>query len=850
MVVQDDGKILVAGFSNNGSNNDFALTRYNTDGTLDTSFGGGDGIVTTPMGSSNDAAYGITLQPDGKILLAGYSFNGAYSEFALARYDTDGTLDTSFSDDGKLTVNIGTYNDYGYSVTVQPDGKILLAGQSDSTTSDFALLRYKIDGSPDTSFGGGDGIVTTDILSASDSANSVTLQADGKILVSGKSNNDFAVVRYDIDGSLDFSFGGGDGIVVTDIDGGTDDGKSLTLQPDGKILVAGQSHNGSDFDFALVRYKADGTLDTSFSTDGKLTIDFGLDNDYAYSVTVQADGKILLAGSSNDNFALIRCDADGILDTSFNGTGKLITDVGSNDTGYSVTVQADGKILVAGTSGNDFALLRYNPDGTLDTRFDLVNTLDGTPSFTEGGPAVVLDADVQIFDAELSEADNFSGATLTLVRNGGADGDDVFSATGTLSALIEGGNLVVGGTTIGTVTTKSGGTLVLTFNSNATNTLVNQAMQQIAYSNTNDDPPASVQIDWTFNDGNIGAQGSGGALTASGSTTVTITSVNDWPIVTTTASQLAYFENDGAVLVDSGLTLSDPDDTDLSGATVRILFGFVTGEDSLNFTDQLGITGSYDAGTGTLTLTGTASVADYQTALRSITYQNSSEQPNTGNRTINFTVSDGVSMSGSNRTVTVTAVNDAPTLDNSGDMTLTTITEDEIANTGNTVAEIIASAGGDRIADPDAGAVEGIAVTALNSSNGTWQYSINGGGTWIAVGTVSDSSALLLRASDKLRFVPDTLNADSASVTFRAWDQTDGAAGSKVDVSSNGGMTAFSTATETASINVTHRDRVHQRYCGQRCADLHDNQCNANVYREWRCCEPLQQHEYRPCGVW
>ena len=380
MVVQDDGKILVAGFSNNGSNNDFALTRYNTDGTLDTSFGGGDGIVTTPMGSSNDAAYGITLQADGKILLAGYSFNGAYSEFALARYSADGTLDTSFSDDGKLTVDIGTYNDYGYSVAVQGDGKILLAGQSDSTTSDFGLLRYNSDGSPDDSFGGGDGIVTTDILSASDSANSVTLQADGKILVSGKSNNDFAVVRYDVDGSLDFSFGGGDGIVITDIDGGTDVGKSLTVQPDGKILVAGQSYNGSDFDFALVRYDADGLLDTSFSTDGKLTTDIGLDNDYAHSVTVQADGKILMAGSSNDNFALIRYNANGTLDTSFNGTGKLTTDIGSTDTGYSVTVQPDGKILVAGTSGGDFALLCYNSDGTLDTRFDLVNTLDGTPS--------------------------------------------------------------------------------------------------------------------------------------------------------------------------------------------------------------------------------------------------------------------------------------------------------------------------------------------------------------------------------------------------------------------------------------------------------------------------------------
>ena len=122
---------------------------------------------------------------------------------------------------------------------------------------------------------------------------------------------------------------------------------------------------------------------------------------------------------------------------------------------------------------------------------------------------------------------NLADATLTLVRNGGANVEDLFSATGTLSALNEGGSLVVGAATIGTVTTNSGGTLVLTFNSNATNTLVNQAMQQIAYSNTSDTPPPSVQIDWTFDDGNIGAQGSGAALAGSGSTTVTITPTND-----------------------------------------------------------------------------------------------------------------------------------------------------------------------------------------------------------------------------------------------------------------------------------------------------------------------------------
>ncbi|MCA9172775.1 MAG: hypothetical protein KDB23_34180, partial [Planctomycetales bacterium] len=199
----------------------------------------------------------------------------------------------------------------------------------------------------------------------------------------------------------------------------------------------------------------------------------------------------------------------------------------------------------------------------------------------------------------------------------GASADDVYSASGTLGALTEGGNLVVGATTIGTVTTNSAGTLVLTFNANATNALVNEAMQQIAYSNSSDAPPASVQVDWTFDDGNSGAQGTGGALQALGSITVNIT-----------------------------------------------------------------------------------------------------------------------------------AVNDAPVLDNSGNLTLTSITEDQTNIGGQTVASIIASAGGDRITDVDSGSLEGMAITATTGGNGSWEYSTNGGSNWTSVGTVSDASALLLRDTD------------------------------------------------------------------------------------------------------
>ena len=221
------------------------------------------------------------------------------------------------------------------------------------------------------------------------------MQSDGKILVGGKSydgsNERFGLARYNANGSLDTTFGG-DGKVTTDVGSGNDYIHSITVQSDGKILAAGYSFSVSDgYDFSMTRYNANGSLDTSFSGDGKVFTDFGFGAHKGYSVTVQDDGKILVAGISNADFALARYNVNGSLDTSFGVDGKVTTAIGSGDDyGYDVTVQSDGKILVAGYSDNgsyDLALTRYNADGSLDTTFDLVNTLDGTPTFTEGGGA-------------------------------------------------------------------------------------------------------------------------------------------------------------------------------------------------------------------------------------------------------------------------------------------------------------------------------------------------------------------------------------------------------------------------------------------------------------------------------
>ncbi|MGB7323271.1 MAG: cadherin-like domain-containing protein, partial [Rubripirellula sp.] len=218
------------------------------------------------------------------------------------------------------------------------------------------------------------------------------------------------------------------------------------------------------------------------------------------------------------------------------------------------------------------------------------------------------------------------------------------------------------------------------------------------------------------------------------------------------------------------------------------------------------ITASYDSGTGVLTLSGTDTVANYQQVLRTIQYNNTSEDPTTTSRTIDFVASDAfVSGLTATTTVEILAVNDAPVLDNSGAPALPTITEDEINNSGMTVADLLATgASGNPITDVD-GDPEGIAIVNRNNGRGSWEYSLDGGSNWGSFGTVSQTEALLLRSTDLVRFAPDGQNGNPTDrdFEFRAWDQSSGTAGTKVDVTTNGGSTAFSSTTEIASITTT-----------------------------------------------
>ncbi|CAN5827646.1 hypothetical protein BH11PSE8_BH11PSE8_11700 [soil metagenome] len=953
VVVQADGKTVVAGEVTVGGIVKAGLTRYNTDGSLDTSFGS-NGQVATSFGGVDDRFFDVALQADGKIVATGWVRSGGYTDLLIARYNSDGSLDSSFGSGGSAVVAIGSFNDEAYAVAVQADGKIVAAGTTDNGSStDIALVRVNANGSLDTGFGTA-GKVVTSVGSGDDTGLGLALQADGKILVSGATDpgtgRDLLLIRYNADGSLDGGFATG-GVFTRDVAGGNDLALSVTQQSDGKILVAGST----DADGIVLRLTTTGALDSTWGGTGQVITAASAGTDIAWRVLQQADGKVVIGGQAAvgglNNFALLRYNADGTRDTSLGGTGIVTTAIGtSDDRAYGMAMGSDGKFVLAGFSaqagGNQFAAARFNADGSLDQSFGM-SALNNAAAFTEDGAPAVLAPTITVSDFDLDTGDNYAGASITVQRSGGPSTDDQFSASGLLGALTEGGSLVYNGVTIGTVSTDSAGTLVLTFDANATQARVNGALRSIAYANANNTPPASVTMEWVFSDGNAGAQGAGGALTASGQTTVTLTATNDEQVIGTndslvldegasatitaallattdpeqSASQLVYtltappahgtlflgavqlgandsftqadvdnglltYTNAGSeqagdsfdfsvddgfgtastgtftitvspvndapvfsgldgtptyvekatpVVLDADATVFDAEfaanqnlvsplaGQNADGATLTLVRqGGANAQDLFSASGNLqaltegqalvlsGVTigsiTSNSGGTLVLSFNEQATQARVNEVLQSICYGNSSDAPPASVQ-IDWTFDDGntgaqgtggaLSATGST-VVTITAVNDAPVLTPDAPI-LAPLNEDQTGNAGQTVASFLGSS----VTDADSTALQGIAITGLTTGNGAWQFSIDGGITWSAVGTVSDASALLLRPNDSVRFVPDAANGTNASLTFRAWDQTSGSAGSKVDASANGGTSAFSTASDTASITVS-----------------------------------------------
>jgi uncharacterized delta-60 repeat protein len=395
IAIQPDGKIVAAGFSDPEGYYAppvFALSRYNPDGSLDAGFGTG-GKVVSDLGGGEDfggAAYAVAVQQDGKIVAVGFTepVSGGPRDFALARFQPDGTLDASFGNGGIVLTNSGGSGE-AWGVAIQSDGKIVVVGGGGTQDYDFVLARYTTEGALDTTFGSG-GIVVTDIAGAGrmDVARAVAIQQDGKIVAVGSSYASagdvyFALARYNPDGSLDAGFGPG-GAVLTlsgrDVGGAS----AVAIQQDGRIVAAGEGTldfpSGSDF--MLARYDADGTLDSSFGQGGIVLTNPG----GAGGVAIQPNGKIVAAGGGEEGFALARYEPNGTLDTSFGQDGIA---GGPQGGAAAVAIEPDGKLVAGGTCcswsdpGSSFVLARYIA-GPVVTSFTPTQGRAGTRVQIEG----------------------------------------------------------------------------------------------------------------------------------------------------------------------------------------------------------------------------------------------------------------------------------------------------------------------------------------------------------------------------------------------------------------------------------------------------------------------------------
>ena len=380
-------------------------------GDFDTTFGGGDGAALIDFGGTSDFASAIVPLAGGKMLVGGSVGNGSNTDdvFGIARLNADGSLDTTFGGgDGLATLDFGPDADLN-NLEVTPDGKIVAVGRVDATVAgtvwDWGVARFNADGSPDTTFGGGDGWLTQDFFGFGDTAWGVAVQPDNKVVVTGvatANTSQIAVVRYNADGSVDTAFDT-DGRNIIDFFGGVDFASETKVQADGKIVIVGGSvQPGSYRRFVLARLNPDGTLDNSFDGDGLATADFGA-SAWGKDVEIQADGKYVVGGwldtqplgDDQLDFTIARFNANGSLDTGFGTSGKTVFTGTGGEVAYQygLEIQSDGKILLGGTTKDpNYAtnfrtyagVARVNPNGTPDTAF----APGGIKQFTVPGTTV------------------------------------------------------------------------------------------------------------------------------------------------------------------------------------------------------------------------------------------------------------------------------------------------------------------------------------------------------------------------------------------------------------------------------------------------------------------------------
>jgi uncharacterized delta-60 repeat protein len=384
VMVQEDQKIVCTGIRlSSGFTSELVVMRLNPDGTLDNSFSD-DGIFTFVDGPE---AYGVECAQtaDGKLIVAGIHYASDYTaDFLALRLNADGTLDTTFGTDGFTLVDFDGVDQFTQALTLQDDGSIIISGTSiDTETLDYhnapTIIRLSPDGVFDTSFGS-DGVVQIPTLFIDNELTSIKVQPDGKIIAAGHYQDtfdgttdfDILLIRTNANGNLDSDFGN-NGVVIQPIDAGIDDCFGMDFDADGNIYTAGFTTVAFtlDLNMALLKFLPDGTLDTTFGTDGLVT-DSTDPITYANDLVVQSDNKIVLAGGygsifSTQDFVLWRYLPTGEPDLSFGTNGSVLSDFTNQTQDINgMALQADGKIIAAGkgdfTGNRDFLVARYTND--------------------------------------------------------------------------------------------------------------------------------------------------------------------------------------------------------------------------------------------------------------------------------------------------------------------------------------------------------------------------------------------------------------------------------------------------------------------------------------------------------
>lgn len=358
-------------------------------GRLDTTFGSA-GRAVTAVGSGQDSAYASALQPDGKLVLGGFCFGSLDEDFCLVRYNSDGSLDTSFGASGKVitpvVTNLGALSaaDYGFSLLLQPDGKIVLGGYCPTTRERIGcVIRYLPNGAVDAAFGTA-GKVFTSIGVGSTLTQSLARQTDGKLLLAGLCSNgtlvnDFCAARINSDGSVDSTFGSS-GLVVVAMNATSFATPGLAIQTDGKAILVGTCDVGGVVTaFCALRLNADGSVDLSYGVSGKFVdtvVPVATPQNAAEAVKLQVDGKLVIAGacrSGSERMCALRLNSNGTRDASFGGAGYYVASVGTESRANDLVIDTAGRVLLAGSCRistiDEYCAVRVTPSGQTDLAF-------------------------------------------------------------------------------------------------------------------------------------------------------------------------------------------------------------------------------------------------------------------------------------------------------------------------------------------------------------------------------------------------------------------------------------------------------------------------------------------------